>query len=303
MKRLIAVLISLTLLPPVIWLGFDTLHPKARVGVVLVDDCPAWAADTAIEGFGHYADYFDGRLLPEIFNSSGVKRERNLTLNSDYFKLGNPGELKQRYGVDIILFITKNAICNWDEDGGGVWGQADLETGAALMTISPFRTDSTVNRTYIRNVALHEVLHLLGYPHNGMDGSDIMQYGADPRAMSLSPLYELQLPVRVTLCGLWFGINFKLVVLLANVIFSLLILPWFAVAGTAIHVIYGQTKNSRRPTKLLLALCIIISFFIISVNSGAFWVLGLPLLFMLFSYQIWYTYYRFAGKGLQPRKD
>lgn len=303
MKRLIAVLISLTLLPPIIWLGFDMLHPKAIVGVMLVDDCPAWAASTAMEGLEHYGEYFEGRILPETFNSSGVKREQNTTLNSDYFKLGKPGELKEKYDVDIILFVTKNAICNWDEDRGGIWGQADLKTGAALMSINAFNNDTALNRAFIQNVALHEVLHLLGYPHNVVDEADIMRYGGDPHAMDLSPLYELQLPVRVTLCNLWFGIEFKFVMLLANIIFSLLILPWFAVVGAAIHVIYGHTKRSRKPTRVLLALCLILSFFIISVNSGAFWVLGLPLLVMVFSYQIWYIYHRSIERSPDPQKD
>jgi len=302
MRKFIIVLIVLLLLTPALWSGLYLMHPKATVGIVLVDDCPAWGAEAAAEGLACYDDYFVSELLPERFNSSGVRVKEGFTLNSDYFKLGRPGELRERYGVDIILFVTDNCIRNWDEDGGGVWGQADVESGAALMTILPWYNDTPANRPFVRHLALHEVMHLMGYPHNGLDPTDMMQYGGNLDVFVLSPAYEVQLPLRVCIYSYLFGLQFDVVVLLTNVAFSLLLLPWLIATGMTAHALYRRFGGARVPSRVLPAICVVVGFFMISADHDALWVLALPPLLMLFSYQAWYLVRRFLIKEARPRK-
>lgn len=217
-------------------------------------------------------------------------------LNSDIFKLGNAEKLRERYNVDIILFVTDHNIKDWDEDGGGIWGQAHPPTGAALMTMAPWQGNLTNNAIIIKHVALHEVFHLLGYPHNNWDRSGIMQYASNTHTLDLCPYYEAQLPLRMFTYKLGLGLPFKYATLINNLGFALVLLPAFLAVEMAIHRSYGSFKGKRTTSKVLVP---IVAFQVVVLHitlMGSFLTIWFPIIFMLFYHHIYYVYYHFKEK-------
>jgi len=299
MRRFAVLIISLLVLTPMLWLGADLFHPKATVGVVLVDQCEEHLGRIAADAFDHYDDYFNSEILPVRFNSSEVRVRDGFRLNSDFFRLGDPQGLREKYDVDLILFVTDKSIKNWDGGGGGVWGQANLPSGSALMTVKPWMNDLKNYSVTIKHVALHEVFHLLGYIHNNWDRSGIMQYASNIQSLDLCPYYEAQLPVRITTYKLGIGLDFRIGSLLVNSTWALAVMPAFLAAELLVYRFYKRLKGKRTTSKVLIPLCCLQAFVLLTTTVGAYYTLAFPLIFFLFFHHLYYLYY----KTFDSRKD
>ncbi|MEA3558209.1 MAG: hypothetical protein U9R75_03050, partial [Candidatus Thermoplasmatota archaeon] len=181
---------------PVLLIGLWAAHPTMKVGIVLVDSIDSEYGDIVAEGFDHYDCYFDAEVLPIRFSTIDVTFLDGFYLISDFFRYGEPKELQKEYNVDIILYITGHQINNWDEGGGGFWGEADPETRSSVMTVIVFNSMSERDNRILHHIALHETFHLLGYTHNQQDRTGIMQYDTNIEVLDLVPFYQVQLPSR-----------------------------------------------------------------------------------------------------------
>jgi hypothetical protein len=299
MKRFIALIIALILLTPILWLGAYLAHPKAKIGIIMVDQCEEHLGEIAVEAFDHYGDYFEAEILPERFDASEVRIKDSAYLNSDFFKLGETSRLKKQYDVDMILFVTDHLIKNWDGNGAGIWGQANLQTGSALMTMAPWRNTLPNSSIIIKHVALHEIFHLLGYTHNRWNRNGIMQYAMNAHTLDLCPYYEIQLPVRIITYKLGIGLNFKIGSLLVGLTWALVLMPAFTAAELVIYKIYKKLEGKRTSSKVLIPLSCLQAFILSTTTVGAYYTLLFPLVFFLFFHHLYYAYYLFKDN----RKD
>ncbi len=268
-RRQIIIIIILCLLTPVILLGMYVAHPHFRVGIVLVDNVDVYYGEVVREGYEHYDDYFDARVLPVRFTTENVKNNGPYFLNSDFFRHGNPKKLQEEYDVDIILFVTHHQINNWDNGGGGYCGEANPKTRSALMTVYDFMGGGHENDRVIKHIALHETFHVLGYTHNSQDRSGIMQYDTNIDVLDLVPFYEIQLPARAI--GFWMinDLQFGTARVIYQGIFALSMMP--LMTGITISALRGyrlilKNRNGLRgliiiiPLLLLMILIIVESF-------------------------------------------
>jgi len=293
MKRFTALVVFLVLLTPTLWLGAYFFHPKAKIGIVMVDDCEEHLGEIAVQAFDHYEDYFDAEILPERFDASDVRIKDMFYLNSDFFKLGDTSRLREQYDVDMILFVTDHIIKNWDEGGGGIWGEADPPTASALMTVAPWKNNLTSHTVTIEHVALHEIFHLLGYTHNRWDRTGLMQYALNLKTLDLCPYYGLQLPVRIITYRFGIGLDFKIGSLLVGMTWALVLMPTFLAIELMVHRFYKNLKGKRTSTKVLIPLSCLQAFVLLTTTVGAFYTLVFPLIFFLFFHHLYYVYYRF----------
>lgn len=299
MKRMAVLVLILFLLTPALWTGAFLFHPKVKVGVVMVDDCEVHHGITAMNGFDNYEDFFEATMIPERFNASNVRIQDGDYLNSDFFKLGEPEKLQKKYGVDVILFVTDHPIRNWDEEGMGVWGQANSVTGSALMTVLHFNKGTHENRMVIEHIALHEVFHLLGYTHNRFDHSGIMQYGTNPFSRKLCPMYELQLPIRVCVYKLGLGMSFPIATLLTTSFFALVLVPMYAATELLIFNYFNTRRGVKKPTRVLIFLGILESFIVVIMVGAIIW-LVIPVLIQFYFHLFVYF---FSKKTKQKAKS
>jgi len=284
--------VFLLLLTPVMWVGAILFHPKAKVGVVLVDDCRAEIGEVVAKGFAqHYGKYFHAEVLPQRFDAFKVRTKSGIYLNSDFFRMGNAAQLKRQSQVNIILFITAHPINDWDEGGGGgVWGQADTKTGSALMTVK-YWMKLPHGHLRMQVLGLHEVMHLLGYVHNPWDNSGIMQYAANIEAKRLCSFYEAQLPVRIMIYKWGFGHSFNTAVMITAFGFSFVLLPFFIAVELILVRIFSGHKESRDPTKLMIFSNIVLAVALSMWMNGAWYLLTVPLALMLFFHLVHYGYF------------
>jgi predicted Zn-dependent protease len=267
--KTIFLIIILFLLTPILLMGMYLAHPEFEVGIVLVDNVDEVYGEVVKEGYEHYDDYFDARILPVRFTTENVRNNGPYFLNSDFFKHGDPSTLQKEYGVDIILFVTHHQINNWDEGGGGYCGEANPKTRSALMTVYDFMGGGYENDRVIKHIALHETFHVLGYTHNSQDRSGIMQYDSNIEVLDLVPFYEFQLPARAI--GFWFlnDLQFGTARVIYQGIFALAMLP-FMMGITITSLIFYQ--NLFKKGKGLRGLIIIIPvlFFLILIIVESF---------------------------------
>ena len=93
--------------------------------------------------------------------------------------------------MDVILIVTDGMIQDWDnKESKGFWGKADPSYNAALITIYYWMMPTPDNRTVWEHLAIHEVMHLLGYTHNPWNRDGVMQYAKNTDHTDLVPYYD-----------------------------------------------------------------------------------------------------------------
>ncbi len=320
-RKLCIAIAALMLLSGIVYGVAYVAHPEIKVGIVMVDDIDPYFEDVIADGFLVYDDYFDAKVLPYRFNASEVQIKDELYLNSDFFKLGEPEDLREKYDVDLILFVTDHRISNWDEDGRGRWGQADTESGSAVMTITVFKTATEDDDKKLQAIAVHEVFHLLGYRHNKQDDSGVMQYGLFSGNSKLAPYFEFQLPLRACVYKLGIGYEPKIAYAIDGFLVSLALAPMLVAMDLMVMLAYSkieeqgangidaegrddkrsekrgdkkEKKGKYHPLVITLASAIVgaalVTFYVYS-----FLYLLSPILFMVFFHHM---YYLFEGEGL-----
>lgn len=286
---------ALFILTPALWVGAYLFHSKSTVGVVLVDECRQEYGKIITDGFNqYYGNYFKARLLPARFYASDVKTKNGAYLNSDFFRFGKSKELKIKYDVDIILYCTDHHIKDWDKWGMGLWGQADTDSGSALMTVKYWMKDPQKD-IKLQRMALHEVFHLYGYIHNKWDWSGIMQYAQNIGKIKLCRYYEAQLPIRSMVYKIGFGRPFHFATFITDLAFSLTLIPAFiAIALVLFHIFSNLTKN-KKPTYLLVILNVIQSLYLSIKLNGTWYLLAIPVALMVLFHTIQYGFQKSRG--------
>ncbi len=302
----VAVVVSLLLIPTLFHVGVHLFHPELKVGIVLMDDTePIWG-ELARQGFENYDDHFEAEVLDHRFYSNDVERRGDTMLMSDIFKFGDGPRLREIYGMDAILFVCNGSINDWDEEGLGVWGKADTETGSAVMTVAPFSSRSEHHDKVIKHIALHEVLHLLGYPHNPWDTSGIMQYARNIESLDLCPMFEAQLSLRTVMYQYGIGLSFREAIVVHNIAIVVSILPaYMAVDMMLLFYFNSKSKGWKHPLWLtpVSALCtMLVLLFLIHALFHLF----IPLIFIIglhgvqFGWMSWKNKKEKEGKTSTP---
>jgi hypothetical protein len=261
-------IVILILLTPLILIGMHVTHPDFRVGIVLVDNLDDYYGEVVREGYEHYDDYFNARVLPIRFTTEEVRNNGPYFLNSDFFRHGDPKKLQEEFHVDIILFVTHHQINNWDSGGGGYCGEANPKTRSALMTVYDFMGGGEENERVIKHIALHETFHVLGYTHNSQDRSGIMQYDTNVEVLDLVPFYEIQLPARAI--GFWLinDLQFGTARVIYQGIFALAMMP--LMTGITISALRGYRlllKNNDGLRGLIIIIPVLLFMILIIVES------------------------------------
>ena len=136
-KKSLIFLAIFLILPTLINGSVIKFHSRVKVGLVLVDDMNMTFAVSAKEGFDHHGEYFNAKIIEDYrLNSSNIRVKNLYLLNGDFHNDTLSRELRRKYDVDVILYITDKLILNWDDPyPKGYWGQASLETSSAVMTL------------------------------------------------------------------------------------------------------------------------------------------------------------------------
>jgi len=211
-KNILISLLLFLIVPTLVNFFVVSYHPKMRVGIVLVDDCNITYAEDAKDGFLYHDDYFSAKIIEDYrLNSSYIRVQDELLLTTDFFNKTRTKELCERYDTDVILYITDKRINNWDDPPGRAWwGQANLESSSAVMTIACFQNDTSYEVSRRRGTAVHEIGHLVGFLHppKPQTLNDIMIY-ADPYAtLNFSSYYDFTMPFHLTVYKLGHGYRF-----------------------------------------------------------------------------------------------
>jgi len=286
----------LLILSGLLYLLLLVQHPVIEVGIVLVDDLDGEIGLLIDEGFDGYGDYFDSRVLAQRFNSSNVSSDGTFLLNSDFFEQCPLSKIKEEEDVDIVLIITSEMIRNWDSNGKGLWGEAESEQGAALMTIHYWTFPTREHVPRWQHIAVHEVFHLLGYVHNPWDRSGVMQYAENVDTKELCPYYEFQLPVRSTFYGLYDGLSFRMTVFLFNVSVVILLMPVVLAEEMLIRRFDGRYLSRRKVPVWLSGMVLLGGAMLLFSIIGSFMVFVVTALFSLLLHLTYYFLKSSKGK-------
>ncbi|MHA2281181.1 MAG: hypothetical protein ACXAC5_10045 [Promethearchaeota archaeon] len=160
-------------------------------------------AETAAKGLDNFHDIFLSKIVNMRFNESIVRTENGLYLTDDYFDSKFAQTVRENEKVDIILIITDKLINNFLGNRLARWGQADTKSGIALITTAHKRDNATVYERYLKSMARHEILHLLGYGHPNDSRHCLMQYAT--LETELCQEYQLVLPYHAALWKMGLG--------------------------------------------------------------------------------------------------
>lgn len=264
-------------------------HPQLDVGIVLVNGMDEDVGISLMDGLDKYGDHLDVKVLDHSFNDSEVRVKGGFKLISDHFKLLPLDQIRSENDVDIILIVTPEMIQDWDDqEGKGYWGKADPAYDAALITTYYWMTPTPQNQTVWAHLAVHEIMHLLGYTHNPWDTSGVMQYARNTDRTDLSPYYDFQLPARTSLFPVTSGTSFRFTVFMTSLEVALIMLP-MAMAEELIVTRFHKKMSGARLPKWLGPLSIIGCFFLLFAVTGSFVVLIFTLMFSILihsTYQI-----------------
>jgi hypothetical protein len=202
-KWMLFITIILLLVPTIFTIHSIQFRGKIKVGIVLTSDDLLDDAETAAEGLDDFHDIFSTKIVTTRFNESKVRTRNGSYLTDDYFDNDFGNEVRKKHNVDIIVIITNRSIDNWLGNSLAAWGQADTETGIALMTVSPVFGQENISENYIISTTRHEVLHLLGYHHPQDNRKCLMQYAT--LETELCSEYQLVLPYYAALWKIGFG--------------------------------------------------------------------------------------------------
>jgi len=264
-RRILVMLAIFLVGPTLINVLVYNFHSRVRVGIVLVDDCNVTYASTVKNGFDHHEEYFDARIIRGFaLNSSHIRINNSLLLTTDFFSKTRSRELCGKHDVDVILYVTDKKIHNWDDpDGGAWWGQADLETFSAVMTVHYFMNGSDDDNSRIRSIGVHEIGHLLGFTHPPAyeSNDDIMTYASSSATLDFTSYYEFTLPFHLTVYRLgngyrlgWkeggYAFNFMFIKMLVDLFF----LPYLIGATILVFCAINSFTRSGRIHRSAIAI-------------------------------------------------
>jgi hypothetical protein len=264
-----------------IYIFLSEEHPALDIGIVLLEGMDDDVGAAITEGLDEYDEYFDAKILDHRLNDSDVRMKGGFKLISDHFRSLPLENLRTENDVDIVLIVTSEMIQDWDnEKGKGFWGKADPSYDAALITIYYWMMPTGENRTVWAHLAVHEIMHLLGYTHNSWDTSGVMQYADNTDRTDLATYYDFQLPIRTSLHSIISGTNFRLTVFIPNTAVALLMLPLAMAEELIVSRAHEKLTGARLP-KWLSPLSLTGCFFLLFAVTGSFAVLIFTLMFTI----------------------
>ncbi len=279
------------LLPTIIIIIVQYDHPVMEVGIVLVDDCPMRYAQDVKDGFDNHSEYFKAVIIEDFrLNSSGIRVRDGFLLTGDFFNESLKNRLSDKYGIDVVLYVCDKRIFNWDEPKGGAWwGQADLETGSAVMTVACFRNDTNYELRRRWSTGVHEIGHLVGFLHppNPQTQDDLMLYADPYGSQKFNPYYEFTLPFHLTVYELGHGYrvgsdrggsgqNMLVIKLLADLFF----LPYVFGVGYLLLKAFNIVDRRRKIHRGAVAVIGIFGFTIYTTTVYCFEAMVMVVLYM-----------------------
>jgi hypothetical protein len=220
------VLIILVITPFIIQVYSTNMVRKIEIGIVLTEDDLLNDGATAMKALNGFHGIFKAVILDERFNESGVRTKDDIYLTDDYFDAPFGDEIRDKHEVDIILILTNQSINNWLGNRRARWGQANTVHAMAVATSLNFRNDTETHKIYIQHVAVHEVLHILGYEHPTSSKPCIMNYGTFEPELCSEEMTELHLRAKLWTVGndLEAGQAFFLIKFIISIIFVSIII-------------------------------------------------------------------------------
>jgi hypothetical protein len=177
-KWLLFLIIVLLLIPTIFTIYSTQFRGKIKVGIALTSDDLYEDGEIAKASLNRFHEVFSAKIVDTNFNESNVRTKNGSYLTDDYFDHDFGNAIRKKHNVDIVVIITNKSINNWLGNGLAAWGQADTETGIALMTVSPVFGREYLSENYIISTTRHEVLHLLGYHHPHDNRKCLMEYAS-----------------------------------------------------------------------------------------------------------------------------
>ena len=244
-RRYLILLTVFLILPTIINGLVISFHPRVKVGIVLVDDLNMTYARSVKEGFDHHGDYFKAKIIEDYrLNSSNIRMKNLNLLNGDFHNGSLSRELRRKYDVDVILYITDKPILNWDDpEPKGYWGQANLKTSSAVMTVHHHMNNTPYEIRRRQATGVHEIGHLVGliHPPRPQTADDIMIYADRNASLEFNSYYRATLPFHLMVYKLGHGYHFGQGgvghnMLLIKALADLFFLPYFI--GTAILLLH-----------------------------------------------------------------
>lgn len=259
-RKKVILITAFLVVPTVVNITVMACHPRMMVGIVLVDNCHVKYARIAKEGFDHHHRYFAAKVIDDYrFDSRDVRIKGELLLTTDFYNKARAKDLCDRYDVDVILYVTDKKINNWDQsERGAWWGQADLETSSAVMTVHYFMTPREVDRNNIRSIAVHEVGHLLGliHPPRSQCRECVMDDCSSVSTLEFNSYYKATMPFHLTVYKLGHGYPIgtardgrDLNMAFVKMLVSLFFLPYMILATVGIFRIVRMMTHVRKLQK------------------------------------------------------
>lgn len=259
------------------------VHPRVRIGFIASEGVDNDTVRMIMDGFSIYDDYMSVEILPEEFNTSGIRAKEENYLVSDFYRMAEENDLRDTYDVDLLIMITDHRIQNWDEDGMPGIAYSSTPRCCAVITTSYWDMEETRNVTVSQHVALRHTFHLIGYPRNMWDEECIMDGDDESDVLSLSPYYRVQLPLRLYLFKGLTGGNRFVINNLSYGIFVAVISPFVLAAEFTITAVYRKIFGMRR-NPFLFYMNLFLSLIVIFLTNGTFLVFAIPPMIMLFTH-------------------
>jgi hypothetical protein len=267
-KRAVALLLFLIVIPGILSCLVWAYHSEIRVGIVLEEGADPKFGDWASDGFQLYDDYFEPIVLPDRFDSSDVRMQKNCSLTKDFNDPEFSNEMRAKHDVHAILTITDDVICNWIDNPRAVWGEADPGSASAVMTVKGYANGTASDKVHVMSLALHEVLHLLGYMHHGLDDGSVMQYAGN--GLNFTFYQAIELPHRVTVAPMVLGNSRWVVLFSINSAVTMAFIPFVIAIFFGARSLLSKRFERCKPTLPRVGSDVSISFFLMMIASSVF---------------------------------
>jgi hypothetical protein len=282
-RRAMALFLFLIVIPGIFSCLVWAFHGEIRVGVVLEEGVDPKFAEWASDGFRLYDDYFEPIILPDRFDSSGVRKQNNCSLTKDFNDPAFSSEMRTAHSVHVILTITDDIIWNWVDNPGAIWGEADPGSASAVMTVNGYANGTASDKVHVMSLALHEVLHLLGYLHDGLDNGSVMQYAGN--GLNFTFYQAGGLPHRVTVAPMVLGSSRWAVLFSINATVTMAFIPFVIATFFSARTLISKRFERYKPTLPRIGSDASISFFLMMIASsvllGALYALAIVFLINL----------------------
>jgi hypothetical protein len=287
---------TLLLFPPLLYTGAYFHHPKVKVGIVMDEGCESRQAEISREAFDLYPTCFEAEVLPTTFRlPSGDECYSNVVLD-----LADPVNIRKEFEVDIVILLINRSLVSSKEDDRDIGGKADTLTGAAIVSVSNFLSNSEYDRNRIKHITLHETFHLLGYLHDRWDRKCVMNIPRCREESRLTYFNEYQLPIRLWTYKLGIGRHFNQAAFITAFANFAVAIPYFIGVELVLYTTYKKSMNGKGIPFIWLLGALTGCALMMGTMFDAMWFIFGPLALMAFVHHYYYTYNKLKEEPLLP---